>query len=206
MKLVLATHNHHKRDELGSVLRTELDAEFTVVTLDEIEPAIGDIDETGSTLEENALIKARTVFDRTGMATVADDTGLEVRSLNGAPGVYSARYSGLDATYSSNIDKLLGELAPHEDRRARFRTVIAFIDESGEESLFDGEVKGEILTTRRGEKGFGYDPVFKPIEDEAGRSFAEMSPDEKNAISHRGRALRKLTEYLKKSQPSTRTA
>lgn len=206
MKVVLATHNQHKRDELEAVLRTELSQDVTIVTLDEIVPPIGEIDETGSTLEENALIKARTIFDHTRMATVADDTGLEVRALNGAPGVYSARYSGLDATYASNIDKLLGELVSHEDRSARFRTVIAFIDGSGDESLFDGEVKGEILESRQGEKGFGYDPVFRPLEDPAKRSFAEMSPEEKNAISHRGRALRKLTDHLKKERSSTRTA
>lgn len=199
MKIVLATHNAHKRDELQAVLRNELDTDVTIVTLDEIDPPIGDIEETGSTLEENAIIKARAVFDRLKLPTVADDTGLEVLKLNGAPGVYSARYSGLDATYNSNIDKLLGELSPFEDRTARFRTVIAFIDERGQESLFDGMVKGRILTDRQGSQGFGYDPVFAPEEDAAGRSFAEMTLEEKNTISHRGRAIRKLIQHLKQN-------
>jgi XTP/dITP diphosphohydrolase len=199
MKIVLATHNKHKRDELQAVLRDELDSDVTIVTLDEIEPAIGDIEETGTTLEENAVIKARAVYDRLKLPTVADDTGLEVLALNGAPGVYSARYSGGGATYNSNIDKLLAELAPFEDRSARFRTVIAFIDERGQESLFDGMVKGVILSHRQGEQGFGYDPVFAPEEDPLNRSFAEMSAEEKNAISHRGRALRKLTQHLKQN-------
>lgn len=199
MKIVLATHNKHKRDELQAVLRSELDSDVTIITLDEIEPPIGEIEETGSTLEENAVIKARAVYDRLKLPTVADDTGLEVLALNGAPGVYSARYAGLDATYGSNIDKLLGELAPYEDRTARFRTVIAFIDDRGQESLFDGMVKGIILSSRQGEQGFGYDPVFAPEEDNAKRSFAQMSADEKNAISHRGRALRKLTAHLREN-------
>jgi XTP/dITP diphosphohydrolase len=199
MKIVLATHNKHKRDELQAVLREELDSEVTIITLDEIVPPIGDIEETGSTLEENAIIKARAVYDRLKLPTVADDTGLEVMSLNGAPGVYSARYSGLDATYNSNIDKLLGELASFDDRTARFRTVIAFIDDRGNESLFDGMVKGIILPERQGAQGFGYDPVFAPEEDERGRSFAEMTSEEKNGISHRGRALRRLTQHLKQS-------
>jgi XTP/dITP diphosphohydrolase len=199
MKIVLATHNNHKRDELQAVLREELASDVEIVTLDEITPAIGEIDEPGSTLEENAIIKARVVHDRTGLPTVADDTGLEVRALNGAPGVYSARYAGLDATYNSNIDKLLAELGPHEDRSARFRTVVAFIDAKGNEELFDGEVQGIILVTRRGDSGFGYDPVFAPAEDSEERSFAEMTSEEKNRISHRGRALRKLTAHLKQS-------
>jgi XTP/dITP diphosphohydrolase len=199
MKIVLATHNNHKRDELQAVLRSELGSDVTIVTLSEIEPAIGDIEETGSTLEENAVIKARAVYDQLKLPTVADDTGLEVLTLNGAPGVYSARYSGLDATYNSNIDKLLGELAEFDDRSARFRTVIAFIDERGHESLFDGMVKGIILKRRQGDHGFGYDPVFAPAEDGAGRSFAQMSAEEKNAISHRGRAIRKLTHHLKQN-------
>ena len=199
MKIVLATHNNHKRDELQAVLREELESNVKIITLDEITPVIGEIDEPGSTLEENAIIKARVVFDRTGLPTAADDTGLEVRALNGAPGVYSARYAGLDATYDSNIDKLLAELSLHEDRGARFRTVVAFIDAKGNEWLFDGEVKGSILPDRKGERGFGYDPVFAPTEDSAGRSFAEMTSEEKNRISHRGRAIRKLTEHLKHS-------
>jgi XTP/dITP diphosphohydrolase len=209
MKIVLATHNKHKRDELQAVLKQELQNDVLLITLDEIEPPIGEIEETGSTLEENAVIKARTVFDRTTVPTVADDTGLEVKSLNGDPGVYSARYSGLDATYSSNIDKLLGKLSPHYDRSARFRTVIAFIDKNGRESLFDGQVDGTILHERQGAGGFGYDPVFAPTEGIDGRSFAEMSPEEKNKISHRGRAVRKLTEFLKQtinSKPATSKA
>lgn len=199
MKLVLATHNKHKRDELASVLSKELSGLVEVLTLDDLPVTVGDIEETGSTLEENALIKARTVHEIAQLPTVADDTGLEVTSLNGEPGVYSARYSGPDATYASNIDKLLSELRSHDDRSARFRTVIAFIDARGEEHLFDGVVHGVITPDRRGAAGFGYDPVFQPLEDPHGRTFAEMSADEKNAISHRGRALRALAEHLRQT-------
>src|SRR5579872_1478312 len=134
--LILATHNPHKREELREILRVELPNGIEILTLDDIQPPIGDIEETGSTLEENALIKARAVHERTKLPTVADDTGLEVDALGGAPGVYSARYSGEGATYASNVRKLLYELGGKDDRRAKFSTVIAYIDASGGEHLF----------------------------------------------------------------------
>jgi XTP/dITP diphosphohydrolase len=195
MTLVLATHNPHKREELRQILLAELGNQIELLTLDDIVPAIGDIEETGTTLEENALIKARAVYEITKLPTVADDTGLEVFALGGAPGVYSARYSGEGATYASNIQKLLAELGGNPDRRATFSTVIAFIDESNKEHSFRGEVKGSIGWESLGANGFGYDPIFIP---EVGtKTFAEMTEEEKNAISHRGRALRMFVEYMR---------
>ena len=195
MNLVLATHNPHKREELREILRGELSNGIEILTLEDIQPPIGDIEETGETLEENALIKARAVFERTKLATVADDTGLEVEALNGAPGVYSARYSGEGATYASNVLKLLDALEGVDDRRAKFSTVIAYIDVSGGEQLFRGEVSGVIAREPCGANGFGYDPIFIP---EVGtKTFAEMTDEEKNAISHRGRALRAFVKYLR---------
>ncbi|HWF44003.1 MAG TPA: RdgB/HAM1 family non-canonical purine NTP pyrophosphatase [Candidatus Kapabacteria bacterium] len=190
MTIVLATHNRHKRDELLAVLRAELGDRVDLKTLDDIEPAIGEIPETGNTLEENALIKARAVHDQTQLPTIADDTGLEVSALGGAPGVYSARYAGERATYTDNVNKLLDELKGKSDRSAKFSTVIAYIDPLGKEHLFRGEVIGSITEASHGSNGFGYDPVFAPTEDAHDRTFAEMSDEEKNAISHRGRALR----------------
>lgn len=194
MNLVLATHNPHKREELRRILRAELGNDIEILTLDDIHPPIGDIEETGTTLEANALIKARTVHEITKLPTVADDSGLEVFSLNGAPGVYSARYSGEGATYESNIQKLLRELGGNPDRRATFSTVIAYIDESHHEHTFRGEVRGRIGWTPRGANGFGYDPVFIP--EDGTKTFAEMTDGEKNAISHRGRALRAFAQSL----------
>ena len=193
MRLILATHNPDKRSELRTMLETSLGTHVELLTLDEIDPPIGDIEETGSTLEENALIKARTVFELTGIPAVADDTGLEVEALGGAPGVYSARYSGEGATYDSNIAKLLRELGNAGDRRAKFSTVIAFCPSAEEEHLFRGEVEGIIARERRGTNGFGYDPVFIP--EGSARSFAEMDAKEKNAISHRGRAMQSFVRF-----------
>jgi len=195
MKLVLATHNRDKCKELLAVLREELNGEIELLTLDDIQPPIGDIEETGATLEENALIKARTVFERTKLPTVADDTGLEVDALGGAPGVYSARYSGENATYKSNCTKLLKEMQSKENRGAQFASVIAYIDKNGAEYLFRGEVEGEITREPRGTNGFGYDPVFEP--ERRGKTFAEMTEEEKNTVSHRGRALRAFASFLR---------
>jgi XTP/dITP diphosphohydrolase len=197
MTIVLATHNPHKRDELARVLRQEMGDLVEVKALDDLATPIGEIEETGVTLEENALIKARAVYSVTNLPVVADDTGLEVEILDGRPGVYSARYSGTGATYSSNIEKLLQELSGKDNRSAHFRTVIAYIDSQGKEHLFEGSVDGVITSDRRGEAGFGYDPVFQPVEDPEGRTFAEMSADEKNAVSHRARALRAFASYLR---------
>jgi len=194
MTLVLATHNPHKREELRQILQHELGNEIELLTLDDIVPAIGDIEETGATLEENALIKARAVYEITKLPTVADDTGLEVFALGGAPGVYSARYSGAGATYADNVSKLLDALRGIQDRRAKFSTVIAYIDERNEEYLFRGEIEGTIAREAHGANGFGYDPVFIP--EDGTKTFAEMTDEEKNAVSHRGRALRAFASYL----------
>jgi XTP/dITP diphosphohydrolase len=194
--LIIATHNPHKREELLRILQDEMQSNIEILTLDDVNPPIGEIEETGLTLEDNALIKALTVHEKTVLPTIADDTGLEVDALDGAPGVFSARYSGENATYQSNVTKLLAEMQGKADRRAKFSTVIAFIDENKEQHFFRGEVEGEIALAARGTNGFGYDPVFIP--QEMGKTFAEMTSEEKNAISHRSRALRKFSEFLGK--------
>ncbi len=203
MRIVLATHNPHKREELLHVLRGELKKWMTdhpqaieILTLDDITQAIGDIEETGDTLEENALIKARAVYAQTHLPTIADDTGLEVSALGGAPGVFSARYAGEGATYEDNVQKMLKALKDVNNRTVMFSTAIAFIDADGSEHVFRGSVEGTITESPRGAHGFGYDPIFAPTEDAQGRTFAEMTDAEKNAISHRGRALRKFAAYL----------
>ena len=154
-----------------------------------------DIPEEQPTLEGNALQKARYIYERTGLSCFADDTGLEVEALNGAPGVYSARYAGPAKCKEANMDKLLQELEQRgaENRKARFRTVIALILD-GEEYLFEGEVQGEITHEKSGTKGFGYDAIFRPTNYST--TFAEMDLDEKNTISHRGRAVQQLVNFL----------
>ena len=152
----------------------------------------GDVEETESTLAGNALLKARAVVAATGHAAIADDTGLEVDALNGAPGVLSARYAGPDATYDDNVDKLLASVAGVEDRTARFTTAIALVTPSGAELVVEGVLDGVIIDKRRGTGGFGYDPVFEVD----GRTLAEMGAAAKNAISHRSVALRLLAEHL----------
>ena len=151
-----------------------------------------EVAETESTLPGNALLKARAVAAYTGLPAVADDTGLEVDALNGAPGVLTARYAGPGATNAENVDKLLAELSGRDDRTARFRSAVALVTPAGEETVVEGVLEGEIGTERKGVAGFGYDPVF--VVD--GRALAEMEPVEKNAISHRGRALRALRKAL----------
>lgn len=186
MQIVLATHNKGKMSEINNLLSSS----YEVLTLDHF-PDIKEIPETGKTLKENAFIKARTVFEMTGLPSLADDTGLEVESLGGDPGVYSARYAGEQASYQDNCEKLLKNMmrVPKEDREAKFRTVIAYKDDNRELSC-DGSVKGEIAQSPKGSFGFGYDSVFyyPPLE----KTFAELSEEEKNSISHRGRALRKF--------------
>ena len=186
MQIVLATHNKGKMSEINNLLSLS----FEVLTLDHF-PNIKEIPETGKTLKENAFIKARTVFEMTGLPSLADDTGLEVESLGGDPGVYSARYAGEQASYQDNCEKLLKNMmrVPKENREAKFRTVIAYKDDNRELSC-DGSVKGEIALSPKGSFGFGYDSVFyyPPLE----KTFAELSEEEKNSISHRGRALRKF--------------
>jgi XTP/dITP diphosphohydrolase len=160
-------------------------------------PEAPDVEETGSTLEENARIKARALADAFGMLAVADDTGLEVDALQGAPGVYSARYAGEDASYDDNVVKLLAELEGVYPtlRTARFATVAIARGPDGHEVVARGEADGLIAAAPRGDGGFGYDPVFVPLEGD-GRSFAEMTPEEKHAVSHRGRAFRALATAL----------
>ena len=191
MKIVLATHNHDKEIELQHSLRG-LDVD--ICSLSEY-PDIGEIEETGTTLLENSLLKAHTVHDRTGLPTIADDTGLEIDALDGAPGVYSARFAGLNATYEDNVNKLLSvmENVPDDMRSARFRTVISYVDKT-QELWTEGFIDGRITETPRGNMGFGYDPVFYVPRLE--KTFAELSTNEKNKISHRGLALQKLRKIL----------
>jgi len=191
MKIVLATHNHDKEIELQHSLQG-LGVE--ICSLSEY-PDIGDIEETGTTLLENSLLKAHTVHDRTGLPAIADDTGLEVDALDGAPGVYSARFAGADATYEDNLNKLLSVMEGVSDdmRSARFRTVISFVDEI-QELWTEGFIEGRITEDPRGNMGFGYDPVFYVPRLE--KTFAELSTAEKNKISHRGLALQKLRKIL----------
>ena len=186
-KVVIASKNEHKIVELLDVLEsTGLDVELV---RDADWP---DVEETEPTLEGNALLKARQVREHTGYAVIADDTGLEVDALGGAPGVVSARYAGDNATYDDNVSKLLREMEHVANRSARFRTVMVLIDDVGEEVLVEGVMDGSITRDRRGTNGFGYDPVFE-VGD---RTFAEMTTSEKNEISHRARALRALAAAL----------
>ena len=191
MKIVLATHNHDKEIELKHSLRG-LGVE--ICSLSEY-PDIGEIEETGTTLLENSLLKAHTVHGRTGLPAIADDTGLEVDALDGAPGVYSARFAGADATYEDNLNKLLFSMeeVSEERRSARFRTVISFVD-GNQELWTEGHIDGKIIDFPRGNSGFGYDPVFYIPQLE--KTFAELSTEEKNKISHRGLALQKLRKIL----------
>ena len=187
--LVFATHNLHKLREVCHMLPTDEIALVGLTDLGQTAP----LPETADTLQGNALQKAHFVKAHYGYDCFADDTGLEVEALGGAPGVYSARYAGEDCDSAANIRKLLAALDGVSNRRARFRTVIALVMD-GREYLFEGEVSGQITTEEHGTGGFGYDPVFVP--DGYDRTFAELSADEKNAISHRGRAVKQLVEFL----------
>ncbi len=189
MRLVFATHNQHKVAELAALLPPGIE----LISLNEA-GITEEIVENGSKLEDNALIKARYVYEHLGLPCFADDTGLEVEALDGAPGVYSARYAGEPVSHERNIDKLLGQMQGVANRQARFRTVIALICQ-GKEYLFEGIVEGTITTARQGSGGFGYDPVFLP--NGFNRTFAQMSLERKNSISHRGRAVDKLIAFLK---------
>ena len=189
MKLVFATNNSHKLEEVRQILGDR----FEVLSLNEI-GCHEDIPETGDTFQDNALQKARYVKEHYGYDCFADDTGLEVKALNGAPGVHSARYAG-DHDSEANMTKLLQELEKKSDRSAQFRTVIALIL-NGQEVLFEGIVTGKIALERHyGDGGFGYDPIFVP--DGYTETFSQMSSQGKNLISHRGRAVRKLADYLR---------
>jgi len=193
LQIVLATHNRGKMEEMSAILGH---LPFELLALDAF-PEIGDIPETGNTLKENAFIKAEIVHRLTGLPALADDTGLEVDALNGAPGIYSARYAGADATFDDNYQKMLKELhgIPVEKRTARFRTVIAFVN-GGEKECVEGVAEGRIIEEKRGIGGFGYDPIFyyPPLR----KTFAELDSVEKNSISHRGKALRNFCGILEK--------
>lgn len=188
--LVFATNNLHKLEEVRDILG----GSFRIASLKEI-GCTDDIPETADTLEGNALQKARYVKDKFGYDCFADDTGLEVEALGGAPGVFSARYAGPGHDSEANMQKLLKELERKTNRQAQFRTVVALLLD-GEEYTFEGIVRGTILTERRGTAGFGYDPVFVP--EGYAETFAEMGSEEKNRISHRARAVQKLADFLHK--------
>ena len=189
MKLVFATNNKHKLEEVKAILGNRIE----VLSLNDIN-CHDDIPETADTLEGNALIKARYIYDKFGVDCFADDTGLEVEALDGEPGVYSARYAGEDCNPEANMYKLLQNLTEKNNRNAQFRTVIALIIQ-GEEKLFNGIVKGTISNEKMGNAGFGYDPIFIP--EGFSESFAQMTSDMKNSISHRYRATEELSKYLK---------
>ena len=188
MELIFASNNSNKVAEINNILGNS----FVLKGLKDT-GITEDIPETTPTLEGNALQKAKYVFERTGMDVFADDTGLEVDTLDGLPGVHSARFAGDDKNSDANIDKLLSLLDGKENRKARFRTVIALII-GGEEFLFEGSVDGTIISERRGGEGFGYDPVFVPVGFKT--TFAEMPLNEKNKISHRARAFEELRKFL----------
>ncbi len=190
-KLVFATNNAHKLKEIRAILGNSIE----ILSLADIH-CHADIPETADTLEGNARQKSRYVYEHYGLDCFADDTGLEVESLGGAPGVYSARYAGGQGHDSqANMNKLLKEMEEKNNRKAQFRTIISLI-EKGEERQFEGIVKGQITKEKRGESGFGYDPIFQP--DGYDTTFAELGSDIKNRISHRARAVAALCDYLTK--------
>jgi XTP/dITP diphosphohydrolase len=186
-RLVVASKNPDKIAEMEAIIE---EAGLPIEVVRGMEWP--EVPETEPTLEENALLKARSVTGATGLAAVADDTGLEVRALDGAPGVLTGRYAGPDATYADNVARLLVEMGGAGDRRATFRTVVALVTPDGGQLMAEGSIAGTIATAPRGTGGFGYDPVFE-VE---GRTLAELGAEEKNRISHRARALRRLLEGL----------
>lgn len=192
-KLVFATNNAHKLEEIRAILGDKVE----ILSLNDID-CHADIPETADTLEGNAELKAAYIYTNYGLDCFADDTGLEVEALNGAPGIYSARYAGGEGHDSeANMKKLLTEMAGKTNRNAQFRTAICLI-ENGNKHLFEGIVKGRIIKAKRGNSGFGYDPVFIP--EGYNETFAEMGNTEKNKISHRARAVAALCEYLQNKE------
>ena len=191
-KIVFATNNDHKLREIRAILNGRAE----VLSLNDIN-CHADIPETADTLEGNALIKAHYVYDNYGLDCFADDTGLEVEALGGAPGVHTARYATDGHDTQANMRKLLKEMEGATNRKARFRTAIALI-QGGKETMFSGQVDGYISTEPLGENGFGYDPVFMP--EETGKTFAQLGEDFKNKISHRARAVAQLMNYLEKDR------
>ena len=187
IKLVFATNNKNKLHEVQAMLTN-----FEIVSLADI-GCFEDIPETADTLEGNSILKANFVTEKYGLNCFADDTGLEVKSLNNAPGVYSARYAGSENNSENNIQKLLTELKNKSDKSAQFRTAVT-LNIEGKQFTFEGMCKGKILDKKQGEQGFGYDPIFMP--EGFDKSFAEMNMTEKGSISHRGRAIQKLVTFL----------
>lgn len=187
-KLIFATNNSHKLEEIQHLTKDT----YNIVGLKDVHIA-EDLPETHETLKENAIEKAMYVYDKYNFNCFADDTGLEIDYLNGRPGVYSARYAGLNCSFDDNINKILQELGETKQRKARFRTVIALV-ENGQTHTFEGRIEGEILMEKIGIKGFGYDPVFRPKGYDL--SFAEMSLNLKNQISHRALALKEFIRFL----------
>ena len=188
MKLVFATNNSNKLAEVQKMLPDAIE----LLSLKEID-CFDDIEETASTLEGNAQLKANYITQKFGQDCFADDTGLEVESLHNAPGVFSARYAGSENDSEKNMQKLLSELDGESNRDAQFRTAIA-LNIDGKQLVFEGICKGEILSTKQGDKGFGYDPIFKPKG--SNKSFAKMTSEDKNKISHRGKAIEQLVQFL----------
>lgn len=192
MKIVFATNNQHKLDEIKKISKGQLE----ILSLSDIN-CHEDIPETGNTLKENALIKARFVKDKFGLDCFADDSGLEVDALNNAPGIYSSRYAGPDCNSEDNMQKLLQDLQGKENRSAQFRTAIALIM-NGEEHYFEGIIKGDIIHQKKGTNGFGYDPIFKPTGYD--KTFGELPEEIKNSLSHRAIATKKLVAFLVKQK------
>ena len=188
MKLVFATNNLNKLKEVQEMLSNSIE----ILSLKDIN-CFDDVDETETTLEGNAKLKADYITNNFGYNCFADDTGLEVASLGGKPGVYSARFAGEPANSENNMQKLLTKLEPKENRKAQFRTAVC-LNLDGKQFLFEGICRGEILKEKQGKEGFGYDPIFKP--EGFSESFARMNSQEKNKISHRGIAIQKLTDFL----------
>jgi XTP/dITP diphosphohydrolase len=197
--LLLATTNPHKVDEYRAILS---DLPFTLLSLNDIQLDM-DVEETGTTFRENAELKARAYAQASGMLSLADDSGLEIDALDGAPGVYSARFAGVDATYEERFDILLTQLrdVPVERRTARFRCVISLAEPSGYLRSVDGTIEGVIADAPRGKNGFGYDPIF--LVPALGKTTAELTPEHKNKISHRGRAAQLARELLEHWPPSS---
>ena len=191
MKIAIASSNPHKIREIRDIL-SGLPVE--VIPASELGVDMSLVKETGDTLEENAILKAKFLYERTGLPSLADDTGLFVDALDGEPGVRTARYAGEEADSRDNIEKLLRNLRGKDNRRAHFRTIVAFVDEEGKVHLFEGRADGEITEEPAGDKGFGYDPIF--YYPPAGKTFAQMEDEEKNRVSHRYRALEKFRKFL----------
>jgi XTP/dITP diphosphohydrolase len=200
VRLVVATRNPHKLDELAQILGDELARLSPLDARHELPP------ETGESFAENALIKARAAHELTGEPSIADDSGIEAAALGGRPGVRSARYAGEGATDEQNLERLIRELEPLDDRRVAYVCVLAHVDEWGEEHLFEGRCEGILAPEPRGSGGFGYDPAFVPDETGADdpRTMAELRPAEKHAISHRGRAARALARHLSRRAEAQR--